>query len=160
VGLRLLDRNPRLGRLVAHPDECFSGLCLDLEPLERTGILGVHRRLLWLDHAGIAANEHELVGRASRDLEQSRVRLLVVKEACDGEVPWIVLTAVLAVDDVVQIEAPCRSTAGHGAPVMIALHHQAARRRRNVRFRTLGSITVERPDVIRVARRPIDRGRR
>jgi len=86
--------------------------------------------------------------------------LLVVVEAQDGDISGIVVAAVLPVDDVMQIQPSRRAAALDGASSAVALHHQPARRRRDVRLGTLGLLGVERADVVRVARRTIDRGRR
>lgn len=68
-------------------------------------------------------------------------------------------TAVDAMDHVMQLQAARGPTSGHAAATSIATPHQSRDARRNVLVGARRRIVVDRSEVLRVARRALDRGR-
>jgi hypothetical protein len=100
----------------------------------------------------------QLIGRAGDHQCPAMVRK-VAGTTQQTNIRSIVAAAVRAMDDVVELERPRGSTAGHAAASAIATPHQTRSARWDVLMGALGHGTVDRSDVLRVAQCALGRRR-
>ena len=151
VGPRLVHRGTRDRRFPAEADECVTGLRARDRSIELRGSMRVGPRLL-------AAPGLDSTRLGARECQGSAVDRQMTGRARETKILRIVGTAIGPVDDMVDLEPDRGATAGRLATSAIATPHEPDYVWWDVLVRPLGTLAVERTDVLGVAASALERG--